>query len=287
MILSLSKNFYNIFPTILILDSGIGGLSVYSKVKQLLPNINYIYVFDNVGFPYGEKSDNFIVERIINIVDTIIRKYYFQISLVIIACNTASIVSLPMLRMNFSSIPIVGVVPAVKTASILTKNGTIGILATRSTIKSVYVYQLFRQFASTCRIKMLGSNDLVLLSEAKLQGQSICLSNLYYFLKPWLNDNFALPDTIILGCTHFAFLKNELQSIFPSNVIFIDSSLAIARQVNFLLKQILPQNIMFTKINLKNNNIAFCTSLNYNAQKLCSILKIYKFSSLEELSLKM
>ncbi|MGP1930172.1 MAG: glutamate racemase, partial [Arsenophonus sp. ET-DL12-MAG3] len=115
--------------TILIFDSGIGGLSIYYEVKRLLPDLHYIYVFDNDAFPYGEKSAEFIIKRIIQIIDQIQKKQTLAIA--IIACNTASTVSLPILRAYFK-FPIIGVVPAIKPAIKLTRNGVIGLLATKA-----------------------------------------------------------------------------------------------------------------------------------------------------------
>ena len=94
-------------PTVLVFDSGVGGLSVYDEIRQLLPNLHYLYAFDNVAFPYGEKTEAFIVERVVAIVEAVTRRY--PLSMVVIACNTASTVSLPALRARFG-FPVVGVV---------------------------------------------------------------------------------------------------------------------------------------------------------------------------------
>ena len=101
-------------PTVLVFDSGVGGLSVYDEVRQMLPDLHYIYAFDNVAFPYGEKSEEFIVERVVEIVTAVAKRH--PLSIIVIACNTASTVSLPALRAKFSC-PVVGVVPAIKPAS--------------------------------------------------------------------------------------------------------------------------------------------------------------------------
>ena len=155
-------------PTVLVFDSGVGGLSVYNEIRQLLPNLHYIYAFDNVAFPYGEKSEEFIVERVVEIVTAVQQRY--PLALAVIACNTASTVSLPALREKFA-FPVVGVVPAIKPAARLTANGIVGLLATRGTVKRPYTRELIDRFANECRIEMLGSAELVELAEAKLHGE--------------------------------------------------------------------------------------------------------------------
>ena len=131
-------------PTVLVFDSGVGGLSVYDEIRHLLPDLHYIYAFDNVAFPYGEKSEDFIVERVVEIVTAVQQRY--PLALAVIACNTASTVSLPALREKFP-FPVVGVVPAIKPAARLTANGIVGLLATRGTVKRPYTRELIDRFA--------------------------------------------------------------------------------------------------------------------------------------------
>ncbi|MEQ5186908.1 glutamate racemase, partial [Providencia alcalifaciens] len=123
-------------PTVLVFDSGVGGLSVYREIREKLPEAHYIYVFDNEAFPYGEKSQEFIIDRVVRIVSAVAEKH--DIATIVIACNTASTVSLPALRAKFTEIPIVGVVPAIKPAAKLTCYGVVGLLATRATVKRPY-----------------------------------------------------------------------------------------------------------------------------------------------------
>jgi len=132
-------------PSVLVFDSGVGGLSVYQEVRQLLPDLHYIYAFDNVAFPYGEKSEEFIVERVLTIVSAIAKQH--PLAMVIIACNTASTVSLPALREHLTC-PVVGVVPAIKPAAKLTRNGVVGLLATRGTVQRDYTHELIERFAT-------------------------------------------------------------------------------------------------------------------------------------------
>lgn len=189
----------------LVFDSGVGGLSVYDEIRHLLPDLHYIYAFDNVAFPYGEKSEAFIVERVVAIVTAVQKRY--PLALAVVACNTASTVSLPALREKFD-FPVVGVVPAIKPAARLTANGIVGLLATRGTVKRSYTHELIARFANECQIEMLGSAEMVELAEAKLHGEDVSLDALKRILRPWLRMKEP-PDTVVLGCTHFLYYKKN------------------------------------------------------------------------------
>ncbi len=121
----------------------------YIRIRQLLPDLHYIYAFDNVAFPYGEKSEGFIVERVLEIVGAVQQRH--PLAIVVIACNTASTVSLPALRERFS-FPVVGVVPAIKPAARLTVNGIVGLLATRGTVQRSYTHELISVSLPTARL---------------------------------------------------------------------------------------------------------------------------------------
>ncbi|MDF2041734.1 MULTISPECIES: glutamate racemase [unclassified Pantoea] len=262
-------------PTVLVFDSGVGGLSVYDEVRQLLPDLHYLYAFDNAGFPYGEKSETFIVERVVAIVEAITQRY--PLSLVIIACNTASTVSLPALRERFA-FPVVGVVPAIKPAARLTRNGVVGLLATRATVRRPYTHELVAQFAGSCNIEMLGSAELVELAEAKLHGAEVALDEVRRIVQPWLRMAEP-PDTVVLGCTHFPLLREELQKVLPEGTRLIDSGAAIARRTAWLLEHEAPE------VNSSQQNVAFCTELDGEAVQLSPVLQRYGFPLLEKLAL--
>lgn len=263
----------NTRPTVLVFDSGVGGLSVYDEVRQLLPDLHYIYAFDNVAFPYGEKSEEFIVERVVEIVTAVQERY--PLALAIIACNTASTVSLPALREKFA-FPVVGVVPAIKPAARLTTNGVVGLLATRGTVRRPYTHELVARFASECKIEMLGSAELVELAEAKLHGQPVDLEELRKILRPWLRMKEP-PDTVVLGCTHFPLLEEELLQVLPEGTRLIDSGAAIARRTVWLLEHESPNALS------ADENIAFCMGLTPEIAQLTPVLARYGFPRLEKL----
>ncbi|MCX8642877.1 MULTISPECIES: glutamate racemase [unclassified Gilliamella] len=255
-------------PTILIFDSGIGGLSVYNEIYKKMPNLHYIYAFDNEMFPYGDKSEQFLIDRVINVIDNISKLY--TIDLAVIACNTASTICLPSLRAKFS-FPIVGVVPAIKPASQMTKNKCIGLLATKATVQRAYTNNLIKQFAPDCKVELLGLSELAQIAENKLQGMAVNMPQLKQLLQPWLSLSVC-PDTIVLGCTHYPFIKEELQVIFP-HATFIDSGNAIAMRVYELLHE--KGKLIDSNLSLNEENIIVSTALNQYVEKLTSKLAQY------------
>lgn len=265
----------NLRPTVLVFDSGVGGLSVYDEIRKLLPDLHYLYAFDNVAFPYGEKSEEFIVERVVSIVEAVTLRH--PLALVVIACNSASTVTLPALRERFS-FPVVGVVPAIKPAARLTRNGIVGLLATRGTVKRPYTHELVARFASECKTEMLGSAELVELAEAKLHGKPVAIEEVKRILQPWLRMKEP-PDTVVLGCTHFPLISEELQQVLPEGTRLIDSGAAIARRTVWLLENESPEAFS------TDSNIAYCMDITEQAVQLIPVLQRYGFEKLEKLAL--
>lgn len=261
-------------PTALVFDSGVGGLSVYQEIRSLLPDLHYIYAFDNQGFPYGEKDEAFIIERVVKTVAEVQKRH--PLSIVIIACNTASTITLPALRERFS-FPIVGVVPAIKPAAKLTRNGVVGLLATKATVQRSYTHDLIARFATDCDIKMLGSSELVVLAEAKLHGEVIDHAVLKKVLRPWLSMAEP-PDTVVLGCTHFPLLREELAAVLPDGTRLVDSGAAIARRVAWLIAN--QENTLSTE-----DDVAYATKTNSDTEALLPVLHRMGFSELRELSI--
>ena len=216
---------------VLIFDSGVGGLSIFQEMLYKNPNINSFYLFDNACFPYGELDEAFLIQRLTELLLSFVKKHH--IDLIIIACNSASTVALQVLRSHLS-IPVVGVVPAIKPASQLTENGVIGLLATPATVKRNYTSLLIDEFAADIEVLKIGSTELVKLAEEKLHGLEVDKERLQKILAPWLNLQ-TKPDTLVLGCTHFPLLKSEIMSCFQGRVKLVDSGKAIANRVYQLL----------------------------------------------------
>ncbi|OTA14834.1 glutamate racemase [Xenorhabdus vietnamensis] len=261
-------------PTILVFDSGVGGLSVYQEIRKLLPDLHYIYAFDNKAFPYGEKSSEVIIERVVQVIDTIQKKH--PLAIVVIACNTASTVSLPALRERFS-FPVVGAVPAIKPAAKLTCNRVVGLLATRATVKRNYTKELIAMFATNCQMHLIGSAELVELAERKLHGKDVPLEELEKILKPWLKMKEP-PDTVILGCTHFPLIAEELSQVLPNGTRLIDSGAAIARRTAWLIKN--REDLFLTT----TDNLAYCTKIEPASEELKPVLRELGFLTLEKLA---
>ena len=225
---------------VLIFDSGVGGLSVYEQIAKKNPNIKCDYLFDNAYFPYGELSRENLISRITQLLTDFTKQH--PTDLIVIACNSASTISLDDLRNNFT-IPIVGVVPAIKPATLITKNNVIGLLATPGTVERVYTNTLIEKFAVGKKVLRIGSTKLVTLAEDKLMGKIIDQEEFVKILAPWssLQQNEA-PDTLILGCTHFPLLKEEIAACFTGPIQLIDSGEAIALRVQELLTKELRSN---------------------------------------------
>ncbi|MGF1752934.1 glutamate racemase [Vibrio makurazakiensis] len=212
---------------VLVFDSGVGGLSVYLEIKKQLPHFNYVYTFDNEAYPYGELNPKRLIERVSAIVANFVASH--SIDIVVIACNTASTIVLPTLREQHS-IPIVGVVPAIKPASMLA-NKAVGLIATPATITRQYTHDLIKDFSCDKNVELLGSTRLVDIAEDKLRGEDISTEELKQILEPLIHH----IDVAVLGCTHFPLIKEEIQEALGSHVTLIDSGKAIANRVKGLM----------------------------------------------------
>lgn len=257
-------------PTILFFDSGLGGFSVYKETKQLLPHCHYLYCFDNAFFPYSEKSEEEIIQRTVEICQKIDRT--FPLDLIVIACNTASTVVLPPLRQCFS-IPVVGTVPAIKPAAEISQNQHIGLLATKGTVKRQYVAELIEKYASHCQVEKIGSTKLVEIAEQKLRGESVDLITLKRELQSW--HNLSELDAVVLGCTHFPLIKEEIAWCLPQVKYFVDSGKAIAKRIEYLLQSIQVRSKQAEK------NLIFCTQSLPYAQQFQQVLDFWGFEQLQ------
>ncbi len=215
-------------PKVLIFDSGVGGLSVYKEIQSLLPQLSYTYLFDNAAYPYGELEQATLLQRVEKLITHLVEKEGFDI--VVIACNTASTIVLPTLRSKLT-IPVVGVVPAIKPASSLA-NKAVGLIATPATVTRQYTHDLIRNFSSDINVELLGSTRLVDMAEEKLRGRELDLEELQNILSPLIGQ----IDVAVLGCTHFPLIKDEIQKVLGQEVVLVDSGEAIARRVQDLLK---------------------------------------------------
>lgn len=235
---------------LLLFDSGVGGLSVLRKVRAMLPQAPVIYVADNAGLPYGDKTEAQIAARVSGLLGRLTERLHPR--LVCIACNTASTIALASVR-EVLEVPIVGTVPAIKPAAALTRTGVIGLLGTAATIRQSYVDRLEAEFASGKTLLRHGAPELVAAAEAKLRGEAVDPA-VYARAAQALRD---MPggeriDTVVLACTHFPLVQDELAKAFGPGVAFIDGSDGIARRIAHLTqgqpwRRELPDLALFTR----------------------------------------
>jgi len=211
----------------------VGGLSIVHEIQKKLPSVPLVYASDNAFFPYGTKGEAELIERVGAVFHKLTVAY--PVDIIVVACNTASTLALPHIRSHFSQ-PTVGVVPAIKPAAALSKSQVIGLLATPATVARPYTQNLIREYAPNTEVISVGSSELVQIAEQKLRGEKITTEQLKPILKPFFDHPHGKDiDVLVLACTHFPFLRDELAALFPAHVQLIDSGEAIARRVVSLL----------------------------------------------------
>ena len=191
-----------------------------------------LYLGDSEALPYGDKSEAWLINRLLALTGQLMTHY--PIDMLVVACNTASTVVLEPVRDKLK-IPVLGVFPAIKPAAQRSKSRHIGLLATPGTVHRQYTDYLVDHFAMDCQVTRAGTTELVALAEDKLAGRPVCPDRLSQAMEPLFCHRDL--DTIVLGCTHFPFLKSELEQIAPRAIQWIDSGKAVARRVKSLLNQ--------------------------------------------------
>ena len=268
---------------ILVFDSGVGGLSIVEHIQQQLPHASICYLADNALHPYGLLKEQMLIDRVVELVAHTVKQQ--QPDIVVIACNSASTLVLPALRAALN-IPVVGVVPAVKPAAIQSTTKVIGLLATPGTIARDYTDVLIKDFALDCTVISLGSNKLVQLVERKLSGEHIDLNDYLQVLEPFKqHPHWPKADTVVLACTHFPLVKQELALAAPHIKHWIDSGDAIARRVVQLKQQqnFQPQTDITTV--REHKNVALFTDINKIAEPLHHTLNNYGFKQISHVYL--
>lgn len=218
--------------TILVFDSGLGGLTVYREIAAVRPDAAFIYVADDAAFPYGALAEPALVARVVTLMGELIAAH--RPDLVVIACNTASTIVLPVLRQNFT-VPFVGTVPAIKPACAGSVTKRVSVLGTEATVRREYTRALIRDYGQGCDVTLVGAKALAGYAEAELQGAPVDDAALHGELAPCFRDDGARTDTIVLACTHYPLLVERLRRLAPWPVNFIDPAPAIARRVADLL----------------------------------------------------
>ncbi|MEZ5655018.1 MAG: glutamate racemase [Sphingobium sp.] len=221
---------------VLFFDSGVGGLSILEPAQRLIPHMPVVYAADSAGYPYGTKSEAEIAARVPALLGRLVERYRPRIA--VIACNTASTIALAAVRAALD-IPVVGTVPAIKPAALSSKTRVIGVLGTDATVRQPYVDRLAAEHGADCTILRHGSAALVALAEAKLRGQpldaEVAKTALLGLVEQSGGDRM---DSVVLACTHFPLVQQELAEAAAALGIgplaFLHGGDGIARRIAFL-----------------------------------------------------
>jgi len=207
-----------------VFDSGVGGISVLKHIHALLPKEDLLYVADSQFAPYGNKTPDFIQERAFLIADFLIAS---GAKAIVVACNTATAAAVDMMRQKYH-VPIIGMEPAVKPAAVATKTGVVGVLATSGTLKSAQFSALLEHYGQQVKVETQACHGLVECverGELNLQGTQDLLSS---YIHPLIAAN---ADTIVLGCTHYPFVRHLIETLTGGNVVIIDTGAAVAKEL--------------------------------------------------------
>ena len=217
-----------------IFDSGVGGLSIAQCMHQQLPHENLLYVADTLHAPYGDKSAEFIQQRVNEIAQWFIAR---NAKAIVVACNTATVNAIDQLRNNIS-IPVIGVEPAIKPAASLSKNKKVAILVTKATAENQRFLALVAQYSDNSEVIIQPCPGLVELIESDEKNSPQCELLLSAYLQPLLDKGV---DTIVLGCTHYPLVRGMINKICGPNVVIMETALPVTEQ---LQRQLALHNLL-------------------------------------------
>ena len=225
---------------VLIFDSGLGGLTVFRHVFKEMPDDHLVYFVDNDGFPYGDREEEALVDRLVALIGKIIEDIHPRA--IVIACNTATTIAIDALRAAYTQqepwVPIVGTVPAIRVAAKVSESRMFSVLATPGTVHRDYTKALIDDFAGDCDVALVGVDQLAAIAEAKMYGREIDIAQLSVLIRTaYLEKAGKRTDTIVLGCTHYPLIETELEEAGPWPVHFIDPAPAIARRLRVVLEE--------------------------------------------------
>lgn len=217
---------------VLFFDSGVGGLSILGPARALMSAMPVVYAADNAGFPYGLKTDAEINGRVPALLGRLIERYRPRIA--VIACNTASTIALAAVRAALD-IPVVGTVPAIKPAALASQSRVIGVLGTDATVRQRYVDNLAAEHGADCTVLRHGSAALVAYAEARLRGAPADPAVPADALAGLIDQpGGERMDQVVLACTHFPLVQDELRAAAPHPMTFLDGGAGIARRIAYL-----------------------------------------------------
>lgn len=224
-----------------VFDSGIGGLSVLQALQKELPNERFVYLADNAHAPYGEKGETFIAQRAHAIAHHLLTRHH--IKALVVACNTATAAAIHALRLQHPALPLIGLEPALKPAMALSRTGHIGVMATHGTVTSDKFARLLASVQGPARFKVQACNGLaVAIEQSTLPDQAEAAQALITHLIQSCTQALGRfgsatgeIDTLVLGCTHYVFIENDLRQMLGPHVQLVSSGEAVARQTHRLL----------------------------------------------------
>lgn len=240
-----------------VFDSGVGGISVLKHIRQLMPQENLIYVADSKHAPYGNQTPDFIQERSYQLAAFLLKR---GVKALVIACNTATAAAAAGLRERYPDLPIIGMEPAVKPAVAATKTGVVGVLATSGTLKSAQFAALLEHYGQGVEVVTQACIGLVECVEKGELTSPSTLALLKKYLEPLLNAN---ADTIVLGCTHYPFVRALIEGLVGNNVVLIDTGAAVAKHLKSRLQdnQLLSASDELGNVEFWSNNEAVDTEV--------------------------
>ena len=214
-----------------VFDSGVGGISVLKHIRDLMPHENLIYVADSRHAPYGNQTPEFIQERSFWLAEFLLRQ---GVKALVVACNTATAAAVAGLRERYPDLTIIGMEPAVKPAVAATKTGVVGVLATSGTLKSAQFAALLEHFGQGVEVVTQACVGLVECVEKGALTSSSTKALLKQYVQPLLD---AKADTIVLGCTHYPFVRTLIEELVGKDVVLIDTGAAVAKHLKNRLQE--------------------------------------------------
>src|SRR5262249_7041276 len=189
-------------PTILVFDSGVGGLTVFREIMAARPDARLVYAGDDAVFPYGRIEEAALVQRVVAVMEPLIAGHAPAVG--VMPCNPASTLVLPALRARFD-VPFVGTVPAIKPACAVSTSRLVSVLGTEATVNREYTHALIREFGGGCAVTLVGAARLAALAEAELRGETVTDEAVLAEIAPcFVEDAHARTDTVVLACTPFS-----------------------------------------------------------------------------------
>lgn len=246
-------------------DSGIGGTTIWREINKILPYENTIYLADSKNAPYGQKSKEEIIYLSEKNVEFLLEK---NSKIIVVACNTATTNAIDYLRSKYKT-PFIGIEPAIKPASALSKTGVIGVLATKGTIESSLFQKGINSFENTQIIAQIGYNLVTLIESGHINSDET-KKLLQEYLNPMVAKNI---DQLVLGCTHYPYLIPIIRQIIPNTINILDSGEAVAKQTKKILTSL---NLLNLNSSNKSNDFYINTDSSVLKTFLPNIDSIYE-----------